>query len=161
MILYAGHTQAPTSSVRTFAEKTSHPFRCDKWIVAHNGVLTNLHKLKKLIKDKRSYNEVDSSLIPALLDTFSEKYNRETDVISNVLSELEGTFGVWIYSILSNSMYVARSGSTIYGNFLTNDFSSLPYKNFVPYKEGILYMLTREGTTEVGDFSSNSPFFII
>ncbi len=158
---YLGHTQAPTSSIRHFNIKTSHPFRCNDWIVAHNGVLTNFNELKQQVKNTSHYNAVDSSVIPALLNENPEDKLLETEIICSVLKKLKGTFGVWIYNIQTGNKYVARSGSTIYGNFLTNDFSSLRSKGFVPYEEGVLYLLTPEGTTGVDTFKSNSPFFIL
>jgi glucosamine 6-phosphate synthetase-like amidotransferase/phosphosugar isomerase protein len=161
MELYLGHTQAPTSSKRDFDTETSHPFKCGYWFVAHNGVLTNYEQLTKKIKDRKKYNEVDSSIIPALLDLYSQKSENEVDIISKTLSLLEGTFGVWIYSVASGNAYIARSGSTIYANLLTNDFSSLPEKGFVELEQGIIYLMTDEGLTTVGSFTPNSPFFII
>ena len=158
---FLGHTQAPTSSKRIYDEKTSHPFKGKKWVVAHNGVLTNFNDLKKIINNKKKYCEVDSSIIPALLDHFSKKREKEVSIISEVLSLLEGTFGVWIYSLLSGSIYLARSGSTLYADFLTNSFSSLPYSKFTSLEEGVIYTVTSEGLTSVGGFDNNSPFFII
>jgi glucosamine 6-phosphate synthetase-like amidotransferase/phosphosugar isomerase protein len=158
---FLGHTQAPTSSKRTYDEKTSHPFKGENWVVAHNGVLTNFNKLKKIINNKKKYCEVDSSIIPALLDQFSQENENEVSIISETLSLLEGTFGVWIYSLQSGSIYLARSGSTLYADFLTNSFSSLPYNKFVSLEEGNIYTVTSEGLTTVGGFDNNSPFFIL
>lgn len=159
---YFGHTQAPTSSKRTFDQATSHPFDCGLWTVAHNGVLTNDIELKKLIKDKTSFNEVDSSVIPALLDqTYEESADSEVDVICKVLSKLKGTFGLWIYCKESHNAYLARSGSTLYADLVNNTFSSLPEEKFTSLEEGVLYLITPEGITSVGGFSSNSPFFIL
>lgn len=158
---FLGHTQAPTSSVREFNEETSHPFICGPWIVAHNGVLTNDAKLKKTLKDHNHYNDVDSSVIPALLNQGSDKNFDEVNNISGVLSRLEGTFGLWIYNKLSNNTYLARSGSTMYANFLTNSFASLPRKNYKELSEGVIYLMTNEGLTSVGGFQSNSPFFVL
>jgi Glutamine amidotransferase domain len=158
---FLGHTQAPTSSIRDFDPKTSHPFACGTWVVAHNGVLTNDIELKKTLPTTFLYNEVDSSVIPALLSYATDNGLTEVSAICNVLSKLEGTFGLWIYNKLSNNVYLARSGSTIHVDFLTNAFSSLPYKNFKPLDEGILYLMTNEGLTAVGGFQSNSPFFVL
>lgn len=158
---YLGHTQAPTSSERTFTVKTSHPFHYGHWAVAHNGVLTNYNELARKITDKKSFNKVDSSLIPALLQQFSEKEDNEIIIITKVLSLLKGTFGLWIYCSVSGNIYLARSGSTIYANFLTNDFSSIAKDGFIPLDEGICYLMTEEGLTAVGGFDTNSPFFII
>ncbi len=161
MDFYLGHTQAPTSSERKYTHKTSHPFRCGDWFVAHNGVLTNFDYLKTIIKNPKKYNNVDSSIIPALLDFFSKEYDDEIVVISKTLSLLKGTYGLWIFNGISGNVYLARCGSTVYCNMLTNDFSSLPYKKYVPLEEGLVYLLTSEGTTSVGTFESDSPFFIL
>lgn len=158
---YLGHTQAPTSSQRFFDEKTSHPFECGMWIVAHNGVLTNDIKIKSTIIEKSNYNEVDSSVIPALLNQISQEMDNEVQIICTVLSKLEGTFGVWIYNKQTHNAYIARSGSTLYANLITNDFSSLPDDSLAPLEEGVLYLSTLEGLTSVGGFIKNSPFFII
>lgn len=158
---YLGHTQAPTSSERTYDPKTSHPFQCGQWIVAHNGVLTNYDALKQKIKNTNNYNKVDSSLIPALLDHFSEESENEVEIICETLSLLQGTFSVWVFCTLSGAMYIARSGSTLYADLLTNDFSSLPFKGYKSVDEGVLYTLTREGLTSVGFFTPNSPFFTL
>ena len=126
--------------------------------------LTNLNddKLKKTIKDASKYNEVDTSVIPALLDKFSEETGQnEVDIVTDVLSKLQGTFGLWIYNKDTHNVYIARSGSTIYADMLQNSFSSLPEDGFTPLEEGVLYLVTQEGITSVGGFSKNSPFFII
>lgn len=161
MCLYLGHTQAPTSSKRVFQTDTSHPFRCDHWFVAHNGVITNFNDLKRKIKNTDHYNEVDSSIIPALLNYYSQDCDDEVIVIKEALSALKGTFGVWIYCAYSNNTYLARSGSTLYADLLTNDFASVPYKKFISLDEGVIYLLTQEGLTTVGSFTPNSPFFIL
>jgi glucosamine 6-phosphate synthetase-like amidotransferase/phosphosugar isomerase protein len=158
---FMGHTQAPTSSKRIFDELTSHPFYCGQWVVAHNGVLTNDNKLKTKIKNKNSFNEVDSSVIPALLDQYSEEIENEVDAICKVLSKLEGTFGLWIYNKESHNVYIARSGSTLYANILDNTISSLPDDDLKLLEEGVLYLVTAEGLTSVGGFTNNSPFFIL
>lgn len=158
--LFLGHTQAPTSAKRKATPDTIHPFVCGSWNVAHNGVLTNDKQLKKGLA-KSYYNEVDSSVIPGMLHVCEKttKSHREIFCICNVLSKLEGTFGLWIYNGVTKNTYLARSGSTLYANLLTNDFSSLPNKEFEELKEGVLYLLTNEGITSVGEFKPNSPFF--
>jgi glucosamine 6-phosphate synthetase-like amidotransferase/phosphosugar isomerase protein len=158
---FMGHTQAPTSSKRIFDENTSHPFCCGDWVVAHNGVLTNDKKLKNRVKKPENYNEVDTSVIPALLHQYSDEIENEVNLICEVLSKLEGTFGLWIYNKLSHNIYFARSGSTLYANLVENTVSSLPDDNMESLEEGVLYLVTPEGLTSVGGFTKNSPFFII
>lgn len=157
--LFLGHTQAPTSAKRTFSPTTSHPFQYKDWLVAHNGVLTNDKEIKAQLTDKKSFNTVDSSVIAPLIHTMYKKSNDEVAAICFALSQLKGTFGVWIYNQRSRNTYIGRSGSTVFANFLTNDFSSIKEKGFVALEEGVLYLLTQEGITSVGKFKTNSPFF--
>lgn len=157
--IFLGHTQAPTSAQRAFSPSTSHPFQWKDWVISHNGVLTNDKEIKKILPDKKSYNVVDSSVIAPLIELYFRKTTNEVTAICNALSQLKGTFGIWIYNQKSSNIYLARSGSTVYANFLTNDFSSLKEKDFVELEQGLLYLLTKEGITSVGKFSSNSPFF--
>jgi glucosamine 6-phosphate synthetase-like amidotransferase/phosphosugar isomerase protein len=159
--LYLGHTQAPTSSVREYDPNTTHPFISNDWIVAHNGVLTNCSEIKLKIAKDKEYSSVDTSLIPSLIDTFFERTQDEVESIIESLSLIKGTFGLWIHNKSSQNTYIARSGSTLYGDILTCDFSSVQLRGMKMLSEGVLYLLTKEGITEVGDFDSNSPFLVI
>jgi len=156
---YLGHSQAPTSSARKYSHDTSHPFNTSKWYVAHNGVLSNEKQLRQILKNYKSVNEVDSSLIPALIDYCSKTEKNEAKAICTALSMLEGNFGLWILNSKNNNVYLARSGSTLFADFLTNNFSSAKHSDYKPLEEGVLYLQTVEGLTSVGSFSSNSPFF--
>jgi glucosamine 6-phosphate synthetase-like amidotransferase/phosphosugar isomerase protein len=102
---------------------------------------------------------VDTSVIPPLVYIHIAKAKNEVKGICKALSLLQGTFGLWIYNDKSNNVYLARSGSTLYANYLTNDFSSIRATGFNPLEEGTLYLQTVEGLTAVGDFKTNSPFF--
>jgi len=155
---YLGHTQAPTSSERSFTPRTSHPFSFKDWHVAHNGVLTNYKQLCQLLP-KKSYNAVDTSVIPPLLDLSYKQTKDEILAIRDVLSTLQGTFGLWIYNHKTHNIYIARSGSTVYADFITNSFSSVKQENFHELEEGLIYLITSEGITSVGKFIPNSPFF--
>ena len=158
--LYLGHSQAPTSAKRLFDPETSHPFAVENWIVAHNGVLTNY---KELINEfQRPYdNPVDSSVIPYILYKLSEYSDDEVEIIVNSLEFLKGTFGLWIYNVRTNNTFIARCGVTLFADIYENDFSSVKHKFFDPIEEGTLYQLTHEGTTVVGTFDCDSPFFTV
>ena len=157
--LFLGHTQAPTSCERQYQPRTSHPFEVGNFIVAHNGVLENHKKLSdRYLKYPPTFN-VDSGYIPALLD---ESYNGDdVNTISEMMSEIEGTFGCWIFSKHTYQTYIVRSGSTLYGNISSGEFSSskIPECETV-LNEGIIYCVTPEGLTSVGDFKVNTQFFI-
>jgi glucosamine 6-phosphate synthetase-like amidotransferase/phosphosugar isomerase protein len=90
-----------------------------------------------------------------------EERNTENNIaaITTSLGQLEGTFGLWIYDSNRKTMFLARCGSTLFANVLTNEFSSIKFKNSEPLEEGHLYQLTPEGVTSVDLFDFDSPFF--
>ena len=153
-----GHTQAPTSSAREYDRATSHPFIAGDWVVAHNGVLSNFEILKqKYVPDH--INPVDSSIIPVLLDCMQE--DDEIKTITNVLETIEGTYSLWLYNNISKNIYVARCGSTLFGDLLRCEFSSYPDIGLTELDDNTLYLVTQEGLTKVSGFNGNSPFFIL
>ena len=168
--MYLGHTQAPTSNQRTFSPITSHPFDASHYIVAHNGIIENYKQLvAEYIPDH--LNPVDSSIIPALIGVMYEygcdeatDGNKTPEVlaIERACSLLKGTFGCWIYSKLTGCTYLARCGSTLYGNILKGMFSSIrvPEMCEKALGEGMIYCVTGEGLTECGQFQVNSPVFL-
>lgn len=160
IVAYLGHTQAPTSAKRKYDRDTSHPFSGERYTIAHNGVLTNFEKLKRHYAPKWK-NPVDSSIIPYIFDKIEQDAEDINPMvsISKGLSLLEGTFGLWIYDCGLKDIYLARCGSTLFANMLTNDFSSIKFENSDMLDEGVIYQLTREGVTSVGLFDFNSPFF--
>ena len=168
--MFLGHTQAPTSNQRDFSPITSHPFDDSHYIVAHNGIVENYKQLvDEYIPDH--INPVDSSIIPALIGTMYEFGNKkpinetktpEVLAIERACSLLKGTFGCWIYSKLTGCTYLARCGSTLYGNVLKGMFSSIRIPDICESSldEGTIYCVTGEGLTECGHFQVNSPFFL-
>lgn len=171
---FLGHTQAPTSSSRNFSPVTSHPFEDFYYIVAHNGVLENDRQLvEDFLPDH--INPVDSSVIPALISLvfeFSEEFlgedidegKRTAEIVAleKACNQLQGTFACWIYSKLTGCTFLVRSGSTLYGNIDTGEFSSIRVPGIVEdeLREGVIYCSTTEGLATCGEFQSNSPFFL-
>jgi glucosamine 6-phosphate synthetase-like amidotransferase/phosphosugar isomerase protein len=156
---YLGHSQAPTSSVRKYTHDTSHPFNTGSWYVAHNGVLSNEKDLRPMLKKYKTVNSVDTSLIPALIEHYCKIEKNEHQAVCAALSQLKGNYGLWILNSKNNHVYLARSGSTLYADFITNDFSSVKYRDFKALEEGVLYLQTVEGLTSVCTFKTQSPFF--
>ena len=162
--LYLGHNQAPTSSEREYQEWNAHPFQYGDWIVAHNGVLTNM---KELVKEYVEYHDcaVDSSIIPAMLYEMEfrcepcEDAETEIQNILFVLERLKGTFAVWIMNIKTMNVYIARQGSTLF--YKDSNISSIQGQGYKEVKEGILFSYTSEGLIPVDGFVNNSPFLTL
>tara|TARA_R110000851_G_scaffold47405_3_gene114942 strand:+ start:1053 stop:1718 length:666 start_codon:yes stop_codon:yes gene_type:complete len=157
-----GHTQAPTSCERDFTVNTTHPFEVGDWLVAHNGVLSNFNELKSKYVPWHT-NNVDTSIIPALLNEFKNDDNtaKSISLISRVLNLLKGTFAVWILNTDTAKLFLARSGSTLFFNRYKTCFSSTQCKGWEPVKENTIYENTPEGFTEVGVFEGKHPFFML
>ena len=151
---YLGHTQGPTSSERTFTEETSHPFSCGRWVVAHNGVLSNY---KELYADNDCV--VDSSVIPYLLN--NSKKEDVVDIISETCSQLQGTFSCWLFDSKENDIYIVRCGSTLFYNKDGDISSKKPDDSWATIKEGEIYKLVDNNFVPVGTFKTNSPYFIL
>ncbi|MDB4464480.1 hypothetical protein N9033_00250 [bacterium] len=171
--LFLGHTQAPTGSGRDYKCKTTHPFEHGCWLVAHNGVLENDNDIREngLITSTGFYSgsvycsketSVDSAVIPALVDSYDGYDGHDVSAISKAMNNLKGTFGCWLYSKHTNQTYLTRSGSTLFANIDTGDFSStyIPGICETSLSEGVIYCITMEGLAEVGNFDTHSPFFI-
>ena len=171
-MIFAGHTQAPTSANRDYDVDTTHPFEHGRWIVAHNGVLENDRELRdEYLKNATGeYNgatfnalpcTVDSAVIPALLD---ELYMySDVDVLSDVLNLLKGTFAVWAYNKQTKQMYIARSGSTLFADISESVFSSVLIDGVADQEihPGTIYCMTVEGMAQVGSFEYDNPFFML
>jgi len=158
--IYLGHTQAPTSMIRAYDERTTHPFVSKDWVVAHNGILENHLELRKSINS--DICSVDSAVIPELLQLCMQDTVDDIDTISLMASKLKGTFGCWIFSRVNREVYIIRSGSTIYTNKKKNEFTSTrTTASFQPLQEGEIYNMTQDGLKSVGDFKYSSPFFVL
>lgn len=160
---YIGHRQAPTSAARDYSETTTHPFTTGDWTIAHNGVLENSEQLKYMY-GITSKNPVDSSVISELLAQFSSDHSLVA--ICETCSKLKGTFGCWLHNHKTGYVYVVRSGSTIYANqrtaISTSAFSSVKTTHTPDLiDEGVVYVMTLTGLSNVGKFKVNSPFLVL
>ena len=160
---YFGHVQAPTSANREWSKDTSHPFIGINWMVMHNGVLTNDKKLKKMVPWDE--NPVDTSRILQLLqahcnDSVVSKPKDQINIISSVLSLLEGSYAVCIVNRDTNNLYIARQGSVLHYN-KKGDFSTLKGKDFIMLEEGVILKKTPKTWRKAGTFETNSPFIFV
>jgi len=100
-----------------------HPLRSDpkhEFIVVHNGIVTNGNELR-LVLQKRGYkfeSETDTEAVAILLkyvyDTQAALRSNFTNLVKQVLTELEGSFALVIKSIhYPNQIVTARRGSPL------------------------------------------------
>lgn len=163
--IFLGHTQSPTGSVREYNHNTSHPFETKNWIVAHNGVINNYKDIiKKYIPDHDI--DVDTSVIPAYMEYILKKTGGHNDidglndVVKTALNELSGTYAVFIFNKPNNVLYIARSGSTLFYNKDTLEFSSVVNQNLEPVPDYTLHQLNHNSFEKVANLKNNSSFII-
>lgn len=137
---YLFHSRGPTVETLKFEWDDNHPFSYGRYIVAHNGIIENANQL---------YGGdigVDSRVVPYLLD--KEYRDKKTpNIIGEVISKLEGTFGLWIYDTNTKDLYIARHDITLF-NYGSEFSSSNPgYMNEVP-QDTIFKINTVLGTIE-------------
>lgn len=163
--LHLGHCQAPTSAQRRWAESDAHPFVCGNWIVAHNGVLTNA---ENLIEKHSLYvqSKVDTAVIPALLDAYEMSFGKDVlTSIKETVSQLQGTFALWIVHKKTKQVFLVRQGSTLFANADTGAFCSIDCKSsgWSELNEGCIYKIdtTDKKIKPVDKFATQSPFLFI
>jgi hypothetical protein len=107
-------------------------------------------------------NPVDSSIIPFMLFKLESITGAgEVDLLVTVLSQLKGTFGLWIHNVRTGNSFLAKCGVTLFGDIYENTFSSVHSNGLDQLEDGILYQITREGLTTVAEFDCDNPFFTL
>lgn len=159
---YLGHCQAPTTLKQEFNYDTAHPFTWNRFLVAHNGIITNAEELAKEYNlDYYRDVQVDSSVIPALIGLFFHKNNSTPlhEIIKRVAELLQGTFACYILDERSSKIFLIRSGSTLFYDKEGN-FSSTKFDQAIPFEEGRVGEIINGKITYHCPFICNSPFFI-
>lgn len=156
-LYYLYHSRGPTTETREFIKDNNHPFFYGKWIVSHNGIISNFSSLWEKYGEGSINGKTDSSVIPRILNS--------TNNIKETLEQLEGTFALWIYNTTSREIFITRCGSTLFANLNTGDFSSTEFENSVSLDEGKIYQIyyqnkDRTGIVEREEYKANSPYFV-
>jgi predicted glutamine amidotransferase len=155
---YLAHDQAPTGSVRTYNENTSHPFHYGRWYVAHNGVLTNHREVLESTDTK----EVDSSYIAAYmeqLDLLPIPPEEDHEIFYDTFSAFKGTHACWVWDEKNSKLFLTKNGSTLFTKGDT--FSSVQFEGSKPLLDGWAYeMHFGKGVIEIVKFEDSNPFAV-
>lgn len=165
--MYLFHSCAPTGRTVEYRPINTHPFRVDGVYVAHNGIISNAAALAS--EYDIDYSDPAASLVDSYVIPYIITCKRKPDVdwpseaILLALPELVGTFGLWIYVYdqhRGSKTYVCRSGSTLYLDKKTCDFSSSLQPGYTLIPDGKLFELTYGGAIEVGTFKTKPTYYI-
>jgi len=114
-----GHNRLATKGDKKKNEN-NHPIETRNWMVVHNGVLYNDDELKEQYKLKYR-EEVDSAIIPRLLEYFTEKGETENDCVKKVAEEISGWYSVICYHKESGMLYYFKNDKTDFYMALVED----------------------------------------
>jgi predicted glutamine amidotransferase len=105
-----GHNRYTTHGKNT--DRNSHPFKNERLVWVHNGVLSNFDELKKKYFDGDKMN-VDSEIIGAMI---LKKINDGKGIVKAIkwtASKLQGTFSIFIYDKKDDRLFYFREGYSI------------------------------------------------
>jgi len=163
---YLGHNRAPTTDENGKGLMGCHPFIFGRAIAAHNGIISNTDALEKVYDIKFA---IDSQWIPFLYNNYlnsSMDFSAEASFRYTV-EDIKGTYGIWLYDIKEQKIFVARGDNTVYWDKDKTSFSSAKqegYEDLMP--EGAIYMkhLREETFTDINvdrRLKRDQKYFII
>jgi predicted glutamine amidotransferase len=155
--------------------KNNHPFWNDRFIMVHNGKITNANDLIKKYNLDIQGIQTDSFVILKLMEFFESENIKQT--LNKVLMLLDGSYSVLLYDIRKDELYYFKDSGTSFTIELIGDntivastnkrrvrnFGSDKQWNFfnifaVPHYKGDLntyhlYKIERDSITDLGKLS--------
>ena len=108
------HTRWATHGIPNL--KNSHPHNYGGFSIVHNGIIENFEEIKTFLSKKshKFSSDTDSEVIAHLLEYFSKKHNKLSDILLNTFKKLRGSFALGIvYEKEPDKIVVASTGSTL------------------------------------------------
>ena len=105
-----GHNRFKTKGDKTKNEN-NHPFETDKFIVVHNGMISNDEELKA--NNGLTYTvETDSYIVSALLEHIHSEGINVVESIRKVAETLSGTYSIMVYYKPEKRLFYFKNNST-------------------------------------------------
>ena len=108
------HTRWATHGVPNL--KNSHPHNHGGFSIVHNGIIENFEEIKTFLSKKshKFSSDTDSEVIAHLLEYFSKKHSKLSDILLNTFKKLKGSFALGIvYEKDPDKIIVASNGSPL------------------------------------------------
>ena len=156
--------------------RNNHPFWNDKYIMVHNGTITNADDLIKKYNLDIHGIQTDSFVILKLIEMF-ESQNNLKKTLNRVLPLLIGDYSILLYNIKKDEIYYFKDSSTSFtieligNNTIVASTNKNRVKNFgnikkwnffnlvrIPHYNGDLksyhlYKIEKNGITDLGELS--------
>ncbi|MBN2396287.1 MAG: hypothetical protein JXC36_07485 [Candidatus Atribacteria bacterium] len=126
-----GHSRLVTNGYEQY-DINNQPIIKHGMIVIHNGIIVNYHELWKKYSIANRISELDTELIPTILDNKISEGNSLGDAIKFLFNEIYGMTNIALISEKYNNLILAtNNGSIYYVNDLNNDFFVFASENFI------------------------------
>jgi len=146
------HTYLGTSEKRTkeFDSDSMNPIISNKWIVSCIGDITNKKEVIEDYKGSQSDPTNNSRVLFALLNfVYEQTEGADVQVIQDAVSLMEGRYAMWIHDLDSRNTFLFKCNEDLYADIYENTFSTTKFEGSEPLEDGELYLLTKEGITNV------------
>ena len=128
-----GHTRWATHGVATTVNAHPHMSNSGRFVLVHNGVITNVDDLKnRYLAETKLTSETDSEVIVQLIDYFMQQTNEPKEAIKQTLALLEGSYALGIIDTENPKLlYAAKRKSPLLighgqgANYIASDAMAL------------------------------------
>ena len=129
------HTRWATHGIPNL--KNSHPHNYGGFSIVHNGIIENSDEIKNFLSKKshKFSSDTDSEVIAHLLEYYSNKTNKLSDILLKTFKKLKGSFALGImYEDQPDKIIVASNGSPLLigigknANYISSDIHALASK---------------------------------
>ena len=135
---------------KEFDAESMNPLISNKWILSCIGNITNKKEVIENYKGTPSDPTANSRVLFALLNYVYQQTNKnDVNVILQALSLMEGKYSTWIHDLESKNTFLFKCNTDLYADIYENAFSTKEFEGSAPLEDGELYLLTKEGTTNV------------
>jgi len=151
-----GHTRWATHGRVTKQNAHPHTSKSGRYIVVHNGVIENHHKLKETyLADHRFESETDTEVVAQLIETMGASMNTENAILS-VLRLLRGSYALLVIDTEDKeTLYAAKHKSPMLigraqsGMVIGSDMMALAgnVDNYLALEDETFARLTRDNFT--------------
>jgi len=92
----------------------------------------------------------NSRVLFALLNfVYEQTEGADVQVIQDAVSLMEGRYAMWIHDLDSRNTFLFKCNEDLYADIYENTFSTTKFEGSEPLEDGELYLLTKEGITNV------------
>ena len=110
-----GHSRLVTNGYEQFSEN-NQPVIVNDYVLVHNGIIVNVDKLWLNYRKYKKQTDLDTEIIPLIIDQNINKFGNIKSAISQMFSEVEGVANIAFFNCKNTYITLAsNNGSLFYG----------------------------------------------